>query len=95
VTDQQENHRQDLTEDRQESEGTTTNTAIILGRMVTSLPEDHAITIDRAPEVLMEVEVGRSHLDDPLDAIRIVQRPLDVPTLWSTRATPSLAHPLR
>ena len=95
MTDQQENHRQDLTEDLRESEVIATNITVILGRMVTRPPEAHANTIDRAPEVLMEVEVGRSHLDDPLDAIRIAQRPLDVPTSWSIRATPILTHPFR
>ena len=95
MTDQRENHRRDLTEDLRESEVIATNITVILGRMVTRPPEAHANTIDRAPEALMEVEVGRSHLDDPLVAIRIARRLQDVPTSWSIRATPILTHPFR
>ena len=95
MTDLQGSPRQGLTEDLHGNEVTATNILGILGRMVTRPPEAHATTTDRAPEALMEVEIGRSHLDDPLDAIRIAQRPLDVPTSWSIRATPILTHPFR
>ena len=95
MTDLQGSPLQGLTEELHGNEVTATNILIILGRMVTRPPEAHANTIDRAPEALMEVEVGRSHLDDPLVAIRIARRLQDVPTSWNIRATHILTHPIR